>query len=76
MRVERRLGRVNGFCRCETNKKRAKSKAHPQKPRVGHPKLSYDLSSGPPALTTEQIVAMADAQDLQNKEDIEALRAL
>lgn len=27
-------------------------------------------------LTTEQIVAMADAQDLQNREDIKALLAL
>lgn len=31
---------------------------------------------GQGALTTEQIVAMADAQDLQNKEDIKALLAL
>ena len=28
------------------------------------------------SLTTEQIVAMAEAQDLQNKEDIKALLAL
>ncbi len=31
---------------------------------------------GQGSLTTEQIVAMADAQDLKNKEDIKALLAL
>jgi len=31
---------------------------------------------GQNALTTEQIIASADAQDLQNKEDIKALLAL
>ncbi len=31
---------------------------------------------GQSGLTTEQIVAMADAQDLKNKEDIKALLAL
>lgn len=31
---------------------------------------------GQGSLTTEQIAAMADAQDLQNKDDIKALLAL
>lgn len=31
---------------------------------------------GQSSLTTEQIVAMADAQDLKNKDDIKALLAL
>lgn len=31
---------------------------------------------GQASLTTEQIAALADAQDLQNKEDIKALLAL
>jgi hypothetical protein len=41
MRVERLLGVLNGFCGCETDKKKAKSKGTLSKTEsVGHPKHS------------------------------------
>ena len=36
MRVERLLGRANGFCGCETNKKKQSQNAHPQNRSVRH----------------------------------------
>src|SRR5882672_821662 len=50
MRVERLLGRVNGFCGCEANRKKAKSKAHAFKTEsIGH----LVQNTVPPAASNE-----------------------
>jgi transposase len=43
MTAKRLLGRVNGFCGCETNKKKAKSKAPPSKTEDGAPQFISPL---------------------------------
>jgi len=52
MRVERILGRVNGFCGCEANKKKTKSKAPDVKTKCGQPEFVQGLTSVLPAKST------------------------